>query len=827
MKKFNWKSLLPHAIAVVIFLMVAIVYCKPALEGKVLNQSDVNQWKSMAAQSFKYKETHGHFPLWTNSSFGGMPAYQIAMESSNPFSTGYLHSLFTLFLPKPINFFFLMCLSFYFLTQVLRVDYRLGILGGISYAYASFTPIIVTVGHDTQALALGYVPALLGAVFLVFQKKYWVGGALTAIFTSLLVGQNHPQVAYYLIIIIGFASVAYLISWVRKKEFKHIFLSFFILGIASLLGAAVNMVTLATTLDFSKATMRNGTLNLDTSGKATRQSGGLPINYAFQWSYGKVETFTLLVPNIYGGSAGELGADSHIAKAAVEKGVPDDQAENIAKTLSGESYWGTQPGTSGPVYVGALMCFLFLFGLIYLKGFDRWWMLAACVFAVLLSWGSNLMGFNSFLFEHLPLYNKFRAPTMALVIPQFLFPLLGVLTVQQFVFAETDKAYAWKKLRVTGLAMAGIFLIIGFLYTSFDYKSVNDPRGIVANLTQGMGGNQEVANAMYKAFREDRQAQFGADILRSVLFAGLAFLVLWLLVINKVKPLVALLALVVVGSADVLAEGRRYLNDDRFADPDEVANSFEQPSALDQQILADKGFYRVLNMTTDYFQDAYTSYHHNAIGGYSPAKLSIVEDLLNYQLRNGQSMNVQVLNMLNTKYVIVPGQKGQPMVQQNPEALGNCWFVKSVQFVKGPAEAMKALNKFSPKDTAIIEDAFKAQIPFTPAADTTAQIKLEKNDNDLITYTSSSKTNQLAVFSEIFYDRGWKAYVDEKEYPIIKADYALRALALPAGDHKIRFEFKPASYYSSSAIANLASILIWLSVIGAVIVTVRKKKETA
>lgn len=825
MKKFNWKSLLPHVAAVVIFLIIALVYNKPALEGKVLDQSDITQWKGMAAQSFKYKETHGHFPLWTNSAFSGMPAYQIAMDSSNPLSPGYLHNLFTLFLPKPINFFFLMCISFYFLTQVLRIDFRLGILAGIAYAYASFTPQIVAAGHDTQALAMGYVPALLAAVLLVFQKKYWVGGALTAIFVSSLIGQNHPQVAYYFILVAISAGVAYLVSWIRNKEYKHILVSLTVLVAAGIAGAAVNLVSLATTLDFSKATMRNGTLNLDTTGKETRTSSGLPIDYAFGWSFGKSEVLTVLVPNIYGGSQGELGADSHLAKTAVEKGVPDDQAESLAKGYSAYSYWGALPFTSGPVYLGAVMCFLFIFGLIYLKGFDKWWILAICILAVMMSWGSNFMGFNEFLFNHLPLYNKFRVPTMTVVILQLLFPLLGVLALQQFLFKETDKAYAWKKLKVTGFVMAGIFLIIGFLYTSFDYKSANDTKQVIPQFTQMVQGNQDVANSLYKALKDDRQAQFGADIVRSLVFAGLAFALLFLAVKNKIKPVYAVVGLVLLGAADTISESRRYFSDERFADQETISAEAEQPSPIDLQIMQDSSFYRVLNLTRDYSQEAYTSYHHNSIGGYSPAKLSIVEDLLTYQLRGGNQLNVQVLNMLNTKYVIVPGAKGQPTVQQNPGALGNCWFVKSLQFVKGPAEAMKVLNNFNPKDTAVVEEAFKSTIPFTPVYDSTASIKLIKNDNDLISYTSSAKTNQLAVFSEIFYDRGWKAYVDDKELPIIKVDYALRALALPAGNHNIRFEFKPASYYNSSAIANIASVLIWLSVIAAIVVTYKKKPE--
>lgn len=816
---------MPHVIAVAIFLLIAVIYCKPTLQGKVLSQSDITQWKGMAQQSFNYKETHGHFPLWTNSAFGGMPAYQIAMEADNPIAPGYLHHLFTLFLPKPMSFFFLMCVSFYFLTQVFKIDYRLGILGGIAYAYASFTSIIVVVGHDTQAFAMGYVPAFIASIFLVFQKRYLIGGALTAIFTSLLVGQNHPQITYYFLLVAFFAGVAYLINWVKQKDFKHIAITLVTLVFAGAIGIATNAVTLATTLDFSKETMRNGTLNLDTTGKAMRKTSGLPIDYAFQWSYGQTETFTLLTPNIYGGGSldNALGANSHIAKTMMAKGVPDDQAEQAAQSLSGYAYWGTQPGTSGPVYVGAVMCFLFLFGMIYLKGFDRWWMAAICVLAVLMSWGSNLAGFNTFLFEHLPLYNKFRAPTMALVIPQFLFPLLSLMALQQFIFNEKDKAFAWKKLKLTGYVMGGVFLILALLYTSLDYRSVSiDPalHSVFNRMTQD---NKDAANSFFSAFLQDRQAMFGADILRSALFIILAFLVMWALLKNKIKPVYALVGILLLGSIDVLAEGRRYLADDKFFDA-ETADQEMQPTAIDQQIMKDTGFYRVLNVTKDYFQEGTTSYYHNSLGGYSPAKLSVIEDLLNYQLR-GQSFNNGVLNMLNVKYVIAPGPQNQPQVQVNPGAMGDVWFVQAIEYVKDPATAMKALNNFNPRDTAVIEDTFKTLVPFTPVADSTASIQLIKNDNDLITYKSSAKTNQLAVFSQIYYDRGWKAYVDGKESPIIKADYALRVLALPAGNHEIRFEFKPASYYNSSIYAIIASVLVWLTVIAAIVVTARQNKN--
>lgn len=816
---------MPHIIAVGIFLIIAVMYCLPALQGKVLQQSDIDQWKGVAASSFAYKDTHGHFPLWTNSMFGGMPAYQVAMDSVNPISLGYLHSLFTLFLPAPINYFFLMCVSFYFLSQVLKIDYRIGILGAIAYAYASFTPIIVSVGHNTQVLTMGYLPALLGAVLLVFQKKYWSGGALSALFASLMISMNHPQVTYYFLIIAVCAGVTYFIYWIKNKEYKHILISLSILAFAGAVGVTTNMVNLATTYDFSKETMRNGTLNLDTSknGNETKQTAGLPIDYAFQWSYGQAETFSLLVPNIYGGASngGTLDANSHLAKEAVIKGIPDDQAGQFASQFP--TYWGAQPFTSGPVYLGAVICFLFLFGLVYLKGFDKWWILAACVLAVMMSWGKNFPAFNNFLFDYLPMYNKFRVPSMTLVIPQVLFPLLGMLALNRFVFNEKDKALAFKKLKVAGIVTAVVFVVAAILYAGLDYKGENDSQ-VLSYFNQATQGNQDISNSFYNALKEDRQSMFGSDLLRSLFFAGAAFLVLWLLVKQKIKPVYAALGLLLLSSVDVIAEGRRYMGSDNFQYQDNIDENTSAPTQADLQIMKDTGYYRVLNLSKDVFNDATTSYHHNSIGGYCPAKLSVVEDLLNFQLRK-EPMNIQVLNMLNTKYIIAPGQQNQLMVQQNPSALGPCWFVKAIDYKKGPAEAMKALNSFNPKDTAVVEEQYKNNIPFQPVADSSASISLIKNDNDIITYKSSAKTNQFAVFSEIYYDRGWKAYIDNKEAPIVKTDYALRGVAIPAGNHDIRFEFKPASYYNSTTIAIIGSALGWIVISGAVAQAFIKRKK--
>ncbi len=824
MKNFQWKSLLPHLIAVAVFALIAIIYCKPAFDGKVLQQSDVIHWKGMAQDLVKYKEKHGTYPLWNNNLFGGMPAYQVILETSNPITVGYFHPLFMLFLTKPVGYFFLLCLSFYFLSQVLKVRPWLGILGSIAYAYSTFSEIIVAVGHDTQMLALGYVPALLAAVWLIYQKKYWWGAALTALFSCLLIAQNHLQITYYFLIVALFMSIGFIIQWIKAKEYKHLILALSIAIVSGGIGAACNMVTLATTSDYSKATMRNGSLILDsTTATGTRQSSGLPIDYAFNWSYGKLETFTLVVPGIYGGGGGDrFPENSNFIQKLTEKGASEDQAQQIAGQMG--TYWGAQPFTSGPVYLGAVICLLFLFGIVYIKSPHKWWILAACVAAILMSWGKNFSAFNTFLFNYLPLYNKFRVPTMTLVIPQLLFPVVAILGLQQFLFDDTDKAAAFKKFKLTAYITGGLIALLGLIYISLDYTGLTDVQ-LKTYLTQLMQGNAGESNSLYEAFKQDRQTIFGKDLIRTILFLLGTLLVLWLFVKDKLKTTYALAALVILSSLDVLTVGRRYLNENNFQDEADMNENYFKPTPAETTILKDTSYYRVLNLTQDVFNDAITSYHFHSVGGYHPAKLSIVEDLLNYQLRK-QPINLKVLNMLNTKYILTENpQTHQAIPQINPEALGPVWFVKAIQFEKSPAAVMKDMNNFNPKDTALIEETNRSQINSSIQLDSTASIALVNNDNDFIEYRSASKTNQYAVFSEIYYDRGWKAYIDGKESPIIQTNYVLRGLAVPAGNHKITFEFKPTSFYNSSKAAFIASALVWLLLIAAVIQSFRKEKQ--
>ncbi len=440
MKNFNFKKLLPHLIAVVIFLIVSVVYCKPALEGKVVLQHDIQGWRGMSQQSFEFKEKYGYFPLWTNSMFSGMPAYQIAFDSRTKLQVGYLDPILKLGLPKPISFFFLACICFYFLCIVMHANPWVSIMGAIAYAYSTFDPIIVAVGHDTQMLSIGYMPAVLAGLLLLFQKKYWIGFAVTSFFATMLIGQNHLQMVYYTLIIAVIISVCFLIKSYKEGQSASALKSMGIGLIAGILGLACNAVNMMPTYEYAKESMRGGRSELNLPGQSENKTkGGLDKDYAFNYSLGIPETLTFIVPGLYGGSNGgdEYTTSSKFVERYTEMGAPEDYSLQIANAYS---YWGDQPTTSGPVYIGAVVCLLFIFGLVYVKSWHKWWLIAAAILGIILAWGANFKEFNYFLFDYLPFYNKFRAPTMGLVVPQLCFPLMGVLVIDK-LFKSGHRLY--------------------------------------------------------------------------------------------------------------------------------------------------------------------------------------------------------------------------------------------------------------------------------------------------------------------------------------------------------------------------------------------------
>jgi hypothetical protein len=863
MKNFNFKTLLPHGIAIAVFLIVAVVFCKPALESDViLQQSDVTAVESMKHQSEQYKEKHGVYPLWITSMFSGMPAYNIIFEGPrNPFE--YINKAFQLWLPKPLNFFFLSCICFYIFCLCIKIRPYAGIFASLAFAYATYNPILVVAGHDTKLLAMAYAPALIGSILLLFDKKYIAGFVFSALFANLLVYQNHQQISYYVFIIIGIMTLFFLFKWIREKDVLHGAKAIGLAALAAVIGVMINAILILPVYDFAKESKRGGQLVMDSKidNKANdrvekNKTKGLSRDYAFQWSNEKKEALTLIFPGIAGYGSyfsqrdGEynifprLGETSHVSTYLAEKlNMPEDQINGFTGNLSGRIYWGGKPFTSGPAYLGAVVCFLFVLGMFLLDNKHKWWILTASIAGIILSMGKYFPSINDFLFDYLPLYNKFRTPEMALVIPQILFPMLAVMGIDKLI--DLDKTIAVKKIRQATYAVAVIFAIAGAMYFTFDYSKENKQRTAAINaafsvqdstlgakmqqingkyeaetdnrlyeeLLYQSKGDSQIAKGVLTALRKDRQAFFGGDIIRALLFVLLTLGLTGLFAYKKIGSSILILGLALLVVFDLIPFGMHYVNEKSFETEDKYrANEFS-PTEADQIIMKDVDpNYRVLDLTGgDPFQDAKPSYFHKSIGGYHPAKIGIYDDLATHQLSG--RLNPAVLNMLNTKYLIQKTQDGKTMAVPNMESLGNCWFVKGVKYVDGPVNEMKALDNFDPKDTAVIDDFFKSIIGAFTAPDSSASIKQVAFDNMAIKYESNNSSAHLAVFSEIFY-KDWNAYIDGKKVPIAKANYVLRALVVPAGKHTIDFKFEPAVFNTSYKISQvsawlLLAILLW------------------
>ncbi|MEJ7679530.1 MAG: hypothetical protein WKG06_17050 [Segetibacter sp.] len=776
MKNFDWKKLLPHVFAIAIFLIVALFYCKPALEGKVLQQTDVTHWKGMAQNSFEFKEKYGHYPLWSNSMFSGMPAYQIAMDQRHPVTNLYLSYFFTFGLSKPFNFFFLACFSFYILLMILRINPWIGIMGALAYAYCTYDPIIVAVGHDTKMLAIGYAPLVIAGLLLLYKQRYLSGAALLCTGFALQFSTSHLQIVYYTLLIAAAVTIAYTVISIKNKDYKPWLASIAIAAGCGIIAFASNAINLLPTYEYSKESMRGGESELKNASEKNTTKGGLDKDYAFRWSYGISETFTLLVPGILGGSqGGDEYTNSKFAEKLTEAGYPEDQALSYANSIS---YWGDQPFTSGPVYVGAVICLLAIAGAFLLDDWNKWWLVGASIFGILLAWGKNFETLNYFLFDYLPLYKKFRAPAMSLVMVQFCFPVLAALALQKIIFADWDKQTLITRLRTALYTIGGVIVILFVCYVTFDYTAPSiqmsgGDKKLQENFINGMiqqSAGQGPATAAVKqqatelgrsfieAIRDDRKSLFGWGLIRTIFLIATASGLIYLFIQRKIKPGIVMAGMLVLSSIDLFAVGRRYFNEKNFVEQETSGDAFT-PSPADLQINNDKGYFRVFNQTTDVFNEAATAYFHNSIGGYHPAKLTLYNDIIENQLSKG---NMQVFNMLNTKYFIVPGVQNQPQAQLNPGAFGPCWLVKGIKFVSDGKEEMAALNNTNLRDTVVIQQKFKDKVQ-TPQFDSSASIKLIENNNDTIRYQFASSANQYADFSEVYYSAGWNAYIDGKK----------------------------------------------------------------
>jgi hypothetical protein len=827
MQKKWFRRLLPHAIAIVVFLLIAVIYCKPAFDHKVLSQQDLSQWRAMAQNSFQYKEAHGHFPLWSEGMFSGMPAYLIAMGTDAFAPQGFAYEVLTLWLKKPAAFFFLACVCFYFLSQVLRVNPYVGIIGALGYAYASYNAVIIYVGHDTKMQAIALMPAFIGSLLLLYEKKYWWGVALLALSSALFVQANHPQIVYYALIIVAFMTVGYVVRWVREKDFRHMLIAGALTIIGGLTGVLCNAVVTLITIDYAKASIRGGSELAAAGGQVTKT--GLSQDYAFSYSFYKTEPFELLIPKIYGGSGQmEVPEDKSKAVAALQ-GMPPQLARELEQRGLMDFYWGGigSVSTSGPVYAGAIICFLALLGFVILDGKHKWWILCACIMGIMMSWGSYFADFNGLLLKVLPGYNKFRAPSMTLVIPNFLLCVMAVLSLQKLIsLPAADRGGVWGKYKKGLYLTGGIFVIALLLYVSFDYSGEGEKQILQQASSQG-GEMAEYIRHFIQGLREDRQGLFIGSLLRSFLFIGAAACLVGLAIKGKIRPMLMLGVVGALSFIDLIGIDAEYLNNDRYQDEEEAQTPFT-PTAADQAIMQDKGYYRVFDLrmgTHNITNNATTAMFHRSIGGYHPAKLSIYQDLIEHQLY--QYPNCQpVLNMLNAKYIIQATRVGGDSVVVNQGALGAAWFVRSVKFATTAQGVMDGLTGLDTKDTAIVFEADRGKLVFDPmGSDPGEVIRLVKNDNDMMEYESVSSRKGFAVFSEVFYDRGWKATIDGAEAPIIRTNYVLRGLVVPAGKHTIRFVFHPASFFTGELIQGVASVVLLLLLAGALLMEWRKAKS--
>ena len=830
MFKSLFKSALPHLIAVIVFAIVAIVYCKPALEGKVLQQSDVTQWKGMAQDALNYRDQYGITPLWTNNMFGGMPTFQITGIPVSPYSIGALDGIFTLRLAEPVGLFFLASICFYFLAQVLGFSTLIGIIGGLAYSYATYNPIIVVVGHMTKMHAIAYLPFFIGAILLIFQKKYYIGAICSAIATALFVQANHLQINYYGLIIILAMSLFYLVQWIRAKEYTHILKTVGFSLVAGMLGLAVNAIMLMSTAEYGKASIRGGSALATKDSKITNT--GLNKDYALSYSMFLSEPLVMMFPHVYGASSDPNLVDPEKSKAIeVLQQMQPEVGQQLQSFL--QFYWGGIGFTAGPPYVGIIICFFACIGFGSHKNPNRWWIGAVIILSIMLAAGSYFESFNLMILKYLPLYNKFRAPSMIIVVPTLLMGVLAMYGINATLKATNFKSFIQEN-KIGWITLGFVFVALLGLYFNSDFKSESEKQ-LMSQIMQIQDPNQKAAfetpaRDMVNAIAADRKSFIESDITRTLIFIGFAFLFIYLFIKKTLNETVFIAVIGVLTLVDLFQINVQYLKPSQYVEATENENVFAL-TALDNALLKDTSHYRMIDLRrgvqSAFNEGAIMAYHHKLVGGYNPAKLSIYQDLIENQWYNFPNC-LPTLNMMNTKYIITGNMASDTI--PNPDALGNAWFVKGIEFKKGPREVMDHLSYFNPKDTAVMDEEDKIETLSGLQVDSNARIQLIDNKNDEVSYTASTTTKQLAIFSEIYYKDGWKAYVDEQETPIVKVNYVLRGLVVPAGDHKIRFEFKPASVTRAKQIAGIASILLWLALIVFIAVSVQqfiKKQKTA
>lgn len=824
MKNIPLKKLYPYIGAFLLFVVIAYVYFPPLFEGKIVHQSDISSWRGAANEAIEFREKTGQEPLWTNSMFGGMPTTMI----STIYKGNYLQQLYNnLFWgPRPASYLILAFVSFYLLMLSLGVRSWVAIAGALAFGFCSYNFQIMQVGHNAKMVAIAFMPMVLASVVFAFSRNRWLGAVFLGISLAFEIMANHPQITFYLAIVILFYGGAQLYLAIKNKTLPSFIKTGVLLLVAAGLAAGANVNHLWPTWEYTKYTMRGGselTLN-----QQNQTENGLDKEYATAWSYGIEETFNLLIPNFNGGaSAGELGKNSETYKFLKQAGA--QQADQIIKQLP--LYWGPQSFTAGPMYMGAVAIFLFVLGLVLIKGPMKWWIASLSLLVLLLGWGRHFMVLSNLFYDYVPLYNKFRVPSMILVVLQLTIPLLGFYTVWKIVKGDVEREIVLKGLRISLLIVGGICTLFVLL------------PGLAGSFSAAADSNYP--DWLQQCLPQDRKALLRSDALRSLVFVVLTAGCIWGIVRGKLKMERLLIVLCVLLALDMWTVDKRYLNNGHFVTQREFNNQF-QARPVDKIILEDESLdYRVLDLSVNTFNDSHSSYFHKTIGGYSAAKLQRYQDLIDYfiapkidaviqEAKQGatyssltQSLSTDpILNMLNTKYIIVDANSN-PI--ENRSAYGNAWFVKDYELVNTADEEIIKLAQIEPSEMAVIAKEFAPIVQDRGINfDDSATIQLISYAPNKLEYRTRAKDEQLAVFSEIYYPKGWHVYVDGQKVEHFRTDYVLRAMFVPAGEHVITFEFRPDSYFVGSKISAASSGLLLFALFGFIMIYIIRyyRKDT-
>ncbi|WP_372644331.1 YfhO family protein [Ancylomarina sp.] len=864
--KSIFKSAIPYLASIIIFLIIGFIYFQPVLEGKQLRKGDsLNAWGGKK-EIIDFRNATGEDPLWTNSMFGGMPAYQINVDYQAK-DMYFFKQLMELHTPDPVRYLLLYLIGFYILMLSLRVNPWLAIAGAVAYAFSTYFIIIIGAGHLWKVNALAFIPPALGGILMVFRGRYLWGGLLATFFLILELYSNHIQMTYYFAIMVFCLVIFEFYHRFKQKELKQFFRAIAVLLAASFIAIGVNNTNLYNSYEYSKSTIR-GKSEL-TIGDKNNKTAGLDKDYATQWSYGLQETLSLLIPNVKGGAGSPQEAVqivNYVSGGQIKK-VDDYYA---MEQVDNHHYWGNQPFTSGPVYVGALLMFLFVMGLFIVPGRLKWGLLTATILSIMLSWGHNFQALTNFFLDYVPLYNKFRVVSSILIVVELCVPLLAILAVKKIIeepeVLKRKIAFGSFKLNIgiIPLALTGGLALLLYLVPNLGLDFMSDiENNYLAQIKSANPDAIGFISQIHTDLIDARISIFRADALRSIAFIALGAALLFLFYRKMINTKLMILALIVLIVADLWPVNKRYLNNDSFVAKKDMKLAFN-PTQADYEILqmelknhpelgatlqkaaADykkenrkanqyetiaaqlwalnmNSNYRVYNKTAGTFQNSSTSYFHKSIGGYHGAKLRRIQELYDFHIEKG---NDKVLNMLNARYAIVPKKEGGSQAVYNPDALGCVWLVSSFKMVDNADEEIMSLNAFDPAKELIVDKRFADQLKgFTSRADSLSIIKMTHYAPNGIQYDYQSNVEQLAVFSEIYYQPGWNAYIDGKLSPHFRANYVLRAMKVPAGKHKIEFKFEPKAFYVGEKISLVSMILFFAMALGALAWTLKSNRK--